>query len=152
MIVSLLLLATLPWWPGGARGIEVNYPDDRIVVIDTIHGNVWYRNNLQEAIGEWNHCGANVHLVIGSRDPYTQGTITVFYDNDDSDDQAGPYGGWNGTAGIVGLAGGWTRSHEVIAHELGHALGFGHGGYGIMGDGTGVQPIDCEGLRNYYGS
>lgn len=150
-MIALLLAATLAWWPGGAHGIDGTQYHHRVPVIDDAGGSAWYHRNLRAAIRDWNACGV-LRLVI-DRDaaPYTPETITVFEDRDGKDPEPA-YGGWNGTAGIVAVGEPWTRSRPVLAHELGHALGFGHGGDGIMGGGNHVTPTDCAGLRSFYGS
>ena len=151
-VLTLLLLTLLPWWPGGSRSVEGTHYPDRVEVVNLIDGNLWYQKNLDEAIQEWNRCGSRLHLFVGQdHDAYERGSITIFLDPPGGQEPA--YGGWNGTAGIVGLGGGWTRTREVIAHELGHALGFGHAPITadtIMYGSAHVTATDCAGLRNYY--
>ena len=145
--MRLLILLTLPYWPGGdGRYASSPIYEHRIVVIDSLGGSDWYDRNLREAIAEWNRCGADVHLVEGDRPDFTPQTITVVESED-----GGAYGGWSVDHGVVFLGDSWTRSDSVIAHELGHALGFGHNQRtSVMGNGGRVQPIDCQGLRSYY--
>lgn len=148
--LSLMFLLILPWWPGGSRGIDGTKYPDRVAVINTLGGSSWYRENLRGAVAEWNRCDSRLHLVVdgdGRPAAYAPGTITVTRSDD-----GGAYGGWGGDHGVVFVGDGWTRTQTVLAHEVGHALGFGHGGTGIMGGGNVVTAVDCEGLRHYYGS
>ena len=84
---------------------------------------------------------------------YVPSTITIRPDPEWGD---GAWGGWADDHGVVYLTVYWTRSREVIAHEVGHALGFGHAGtngaHSVMYDAAHVTPDDCEGLRRYYGT
>lgn len=140
-VLSFLLRASLAWWPGPpgtATDSDPEYPH-RIVVENTLKP----LDHLGEALAQWNACHS-VHLVRGA-----PGDIIITRSDD-----GGAYGGWNGTNGVVLLGDGWTHTREVITHEVGHALGFGHAPdstKSIMNAASYVKPLDCEGLRRYYG-
>jgi hypothetical protein len=142
--VLAVVVFVLAYWPGGdGRFSSAPTYGHRIPVIDTIG----VRDRA--AVREWNRCGS-VRLVRGGgRAPYAPGTITI------TTGEKGdwPRGGWFEDHGVLLLPpGSWERSIPVIRHELGHALGFGHTSrWSIMGDSNHVQPIDCQGLRRYYG-
>lgn len=150
-LLTLALLVPLAWWPGGgSRYSSEPVYNNRIPVINTVKGNAWYHANLRAALEEWNQCHADVHLELTKMPAYSPGTITIFVDPPGGQEPA--YGGWSGTYGIVAVGGGWTRTRDVLAHELGHALGFGHTKtFSVMGSANSVQPIDCQGLIAYYG-
>ncbi len=152
-VLSFLLRASLAWWPGPPATATDSDPvyNNRIAVVNTLKS----LPHLQEALHEWNACGADAHLHVNHDvDPYSPGNITIT-----KSDDGGAYGGWSGTYGVVLLGDGWTRSRAVIEHEIGHALGFGHAAdrvagdafTTIMGGGEHVSSYDCEGLRRYYG-
>ena len=132
------------WWPGGSEqyASAPHYPGRTIIVVwQLVRG----KKNCKMAMAKWNACGANVKLVFGSAPAFSPGTITVYTDN------AGPYGDTAGDHGFLGIAGG--RTVEIFAHELGHALGFGHAPNGtpsVMDQAGAPMPLDCQGLRNYY--
>lgn len=139
-----LAIAVLPWWPGGSRGIDGVEYRDHVPVINTLS----YLPHLAGAIRDWNACNSRLHLVRDdSVAPYTPKTITITRSDD-----GGAYGGWNGTAGVMFLGGGWTRTLHVLSHEMGHALGFGHAkrADSVMHDSPRVTDLDCRGLRNFY--
>ena len=142
-LVSALVL--LPYWPGGDT--EPVYPD-RVAVVNT----VGYLPKLREAIGDWNACGARIHLYRSDGAPKLPGTITIV--DEAWDGVAQPWGGWMGEFGLVSLGTvAWHRTLHVIAHEVGHALGFGHTQRdSVEGDARTVTPLDCKGLRAYYGT
>lgn len=143
-MIALLLAVILSYWPGGDGrfATEPTY-DHRIYVVDTLG----VRDG--EAAREWNDCGP-VRLVRGPQSMAEQPNTITILPGEEGDY---PRGGWAGDHGIVLLpTGSWERSIPVIRHELGHALGFGHTGkWSIMGGSNHVQPIDCKGLRRYYG-
>jgi hypothetical protein len=143
--VILLLVALLAWWPGGERaftGMDYEY---RIPVVNTIG----YLGNLRPAIRDWNACGSVRLYLAPDVPPKSPGSITIV--NETWGDLPPPWGGWMGEYGLISLGARWTRSVRVIEHELGHAMGFAHTRKSsIMNIAPDVQPIDCEGLRNYY--
>ncbi len=145
MVTALLLLAVLPYWPGAPDTATDAAPvyAHRIPVIDTIGV------KEREAIREWNACGSVQMYAAPLAVPYSPGSITITT----GDVGDWPRGGWSGTYGVLFLPpGAWERSIPVMRHELGHALGFGHTKvWSIMGGSNHVQPIDCQGLRRYYG-
>ena len=146
-------MALLPYWPGApstATDAAPHFYERRIPVVNDFAP----LPNLDEALAEWNHCHADVRLVHDNGvQPYTRGSITITHSEDGA-----AYGGVADGYGVVFLGDGWTRAQAVIAHEVGHALGFGHakdqllGGFtSVMAGGNHVSAKDCEGLRRYYG-
>ena len=141
-VLSFLLRVSLAWWPGGTQhwATAPEYPRT-ITVTAEVHV-----PNLPAALAEWNACGS-VQLVRG-----TAGDITVLKAPPGA--QEAPYGWYSDGKGYVAVDEGWTRSREILEHELGHALGFGHAPdvvNSIMSAASHVKPLDCEGLRRYYG-
>jgi len=135
----------LAYWPGAPDTATDNRPvyEHRIPVIDTLGvKDEW-------AIQEWNACGS-VQMYPSSGVPFSPGSITITGAWQDSQ---WPRGGWFEDHGVVFLpTGSWERSVPVMRHEIGHALGFGHTHrWSIMGGSNHVQPIDCQGLVEYYG-
>ena len=146
------------YWPGGSGhwSASPEYPLYVSVIDDTGFGD-YFTENLNVAAKWWNACEAGVILKpTTSRfaEPWSVGTITATRNTD-----MGPYGGWDPTKrhGYISFARG-DGDKGTIAHELGHALGFGHAGSrrSIMGQWDiwrrrGVGRNDKRGLRNYYG-
>ncbi len=144
-LALLTAFALMPYWPGAPDTATDAAPTYgyRIYVIDTL--------GVKEgpAMREWNACGV-VRLVKGPLSlAETTNTITIL----PGEKGDWPRGGWTGDHGVLLLpTGSWERSIPVIRHEMGHALGFGHTKvWSIMGGSNHVQPIDCQGLRRYYG-
>lgn len=149
MIPVALAIVLAPWWPGGSSrwSSAPDYPE-RITVVDQVAGGPAWRHDRDRAIDRWNRCGADVRLVAGAGEAFEPGTVTLFVDDDDRG-QDGPYGGFHDGYGFAALyRWAWSR---LIEHELGHALGFGHGGTGAMSPAAHVNAGDCRGLRSYYG-
>jgi hypothetical protein len=146
--IALALVLMMPWWPGGRQRWSTR-PDYRwrIPVIDEFPGGDRWRHNRNVAIREWNGCGAKMWIDVQAGEAYQTKAITLYRD------QKGPFGWWleDEQYGFAAFA----RNDigiPTIEHELGHALGFGHGGSGVMGAGESrVTPVDCRGLRHYYG-
>lgn len=147
LLVRAFLIVALPYWPPSpAWDLQPNDYPDRVAVINDLGRPL---RNLDEALHEWNRCGSRLRLVKDrSATPFSPGTITITPSHD-----GGAYGGWGGDHGTVFLGDRWTRARSVIAHEVGHALGFWHARANdtIMGDSSHVTTKDCQGLRNFYG-
>jgi hypothetical protein len=145
------------YWPGQDGHWARSPKYDRLILIaDNIAPLGWnnWQRNRDKAIRWWMDCGADIRLQLSqSREALVPGTIT-FAAGDE-----GPYGWYdeNGGYGYVSLSKG-DQDVPSVAHELGHALGFGHTGSprSIMSQWNtwtrkGVGTSDCRGLRHYYG-
>jgi len=141
------------YWPGGSGhwATAPKYP--RLILIrDEIAPLGWahWQFSRDKAIGMWMDCKADIRLSVAQPEKFAPGTIT-FYAGDE-----GPYGWYyeeGGGYGYVSMSKG-DQDALTIAHELGHALGFGHTGGSSVMNTLATNPInksDCRGLRCYYG-
>lgn len=160
------------WYPGGY--VSPTYPDiPYIDVIDAISGQLprrkrrKWRESRAKALAQWEKAGLIFDVMPGPEQTWINcvpGSITIHFEDIDpfAPGRSG-YGAWRSDLGCGSVlldperyvAGGWDWGSDLLCHEIGHVLGFSHGGTGIMimGYGVGSRSVNAEeiaAVRDYY--